>query len=238
MKSTTSKLKLDMSAVNSKSSKTSIDKLLIKTLHDTSPDISSETQLTSNLFLFLYLQLNSSAILEGFNNYSGSMQGHELSETLLKFLRTHQPRLGVLKALFIAHHVLHIDGEDFSKIFLTNFFTNVVSPSQSNTNQGNLSIAAFRQLLSVLDDHLYGIFGISYYNLFVSYSNYYDEIQEFSKIGRENILGQLRKGSYQYIVQLLTYKNIIKYFLYVRNFSPLAGFLTNLSRQKTRFKDH
>ena len=80
----------------------------------------------------------------------------------------------------------------------------------------------------MLDDHLYGVFGISYYNLFVSYSNYYEEIQEFSKIGKENILDQLRKGEYHYIVHLLTYKNIIKYFLYVRDFSFLFGLLTVL----------
>ena len=145
MKSTISKLKLDMSTVNSKPSKTSIDKLLIKALHDTSPDISIETQLTRNLSYILYPQLNLSAILEGFNHYYGSMEGHELFETLLKFLRTHQPRLGVLKALFIAHHVLHINGESFSKIFLTNSFTNVLSASQSSNSQGKLSIATLRQ---------------------------------------------------------------------------------------------
>lgn len=113
-------------------SKTATQKALIKLLNDTATDFSLEKQLNRTLSWILFPN-TCIAILEGIYSYSGTIDGLELYDVLLDTLKECKPRLGVLKALYICNHIINTIGEPFGKVFLSEFFTNVLPPSRHHS---------------------------------------------------------------------------------------------------------
>ena len=113
-------------------SKTATQKALIKLINDSATDFSLEKHLnrTPPHILFPYICI---AILEGIHSYSGTIDGLELYDILLNTLKDCKQRLGVLKALYICHHIINMIGDPFGKVFLSEFFTNILPPSRTHS---------------------------------------------------------------------------------------------------------
>lgn len=176
-------------------SKTATQKALIKLINDSATDFS--------------LEKNLNPILEGIYSYSGTIDGLELYDILLNTLRDCKPRLGVLKTLYICNHIINMIGDSFSKVFLSEFFTNILPPSRTHST----------------DDLAHGVLAPSYYNFLLMYAKYHGDIQSYKDVNPDAVLAAMRQGNFVPIIQLLTFKNILKYFTTIKG--PLEVALGN-----------
>lgn len=113
-------------------SKTATQKALIKLINDSASDFSNEKHLNRTLPHITFHNI-CLAILEGIYSYSGTIDGLELYDILLNTLRECKPRLGVLKTLYICNHIINMIGDPFAKVFLSEFFTNILPPSRTHS---------------------------------------------------------------------------------------------------------
>jgi len=186
------------SGITSPSSKTTAEKNLIKILNETSSDISFENQLNP--------------LLDALSYYTGTIEGLELYDKIFNHLRTYKNRLGVLKALYISHHAINRIGEPFIKVLLSEFFHNVLPSSKTITK----------------DEYLLGILAANYYNFLMTYAHYSQDIQTYFKMNVEIILNSIKHGEFGHLIKLITYKNIVKYFITIKD--SIEGALANLKK--------
>jgi len=73
-------------------------------------------------------------LLDALVYYTGSIEGLELFDALLKPMRECKSRLGVLKSLYITHHTVNLIGDPFIKVLNREFFPNTLpSPKAPST---------------------------------------------------------------------------------------------------------
>jgi len=63
-----------------------------------------------------------------------------------------------------------------------------------------------------LENYVHTVLAANYYNFLIIYAKYFPDIQTHLSSDSQDLARSLLKGEYQSIVQLCSFKNIIKYF--------------------------
>lgn len=140
--------------------------------------------------------------------YTGSIDGLELYDALLKPVRESKNRIGVLKALYITHNTVNLIGDPFNKVVLREFYPNTL-PTSKASSPGSLLFLPF---IYFSEDYLLGILVANYYNIIVSYAHYYEDIKDFINMNPQEIATSITDADPTPMIKLLTFKNIVKYF--------------------------
>lgn len=63
-----------------------------------------------------------------------------------------------------------------------------------------------------IEDYVHSVLAANYYNFLILYAKYLPDLRKHEMKGPERFLKSLQEGDYTELVQIVTFKNIIKYF--------------------------
>jgi len=178
------KFKLAFKFLNSKSK---VEKTLIKVYNENTSDFKLDKRV--NKLVQRFQQSDNSMYAE-----SADLNIYEIYN---KHLRNSKNWLPTLKLLYVGHQLINNIGSNFCKAFLSEYFEKISEQTKQKND---------------IENYVHTVLAANYYNFLIIYAKYYPDIQTHFTSDSQDLARGLLKGEYESIVQLCSFKNIIKYF--------------------------
>lgn len=163
--------------------KSGVEKILVRLANETLPDVSQDKHINP------LVQIFRSAALDD--------ERDNAFEAYNSYLKNSKGWLPILKLLYISHELVDQVGEKFCTAFLSEHFENIFSLMKNKDD---------------VEGYVHGVLASNYYNFLISFARYSPDIHLHRSRDSGFLLKSIQEGDYTSLVQLLTFKNVLKYF--------------------------
>jgi len=136
---------------------------------------------------------------------------------LFQSIKTSKSPEVILKLLYIANEAINTIGVPFCKAFMAEDLHHIHNLKQTKSD---ISIVLTTKRTNLLDDYVLHILASNYYNFVFNFAHYYEDIQAIKALGVDEIHKSFFSEDYVPIVQLITFKNVVKYCFKVLSLLP------------------
>lgn len=130
--------------------------------------------------------------------------------------------MSAIKLLYASHYLMHKVGATFCSVFISEEFDNITNLSKSKSTLG---IVFEFLLFSNKIDSVYAVMTSNYYSFLVCYANCFKDIQTLSRTSMKDIVASIKNNENKYLLQLIMFKNIVRYVTMVIKRRKTLGFL-------------